>query len=169
MQVIFQTWWKNGERMGIDFIPNYGILPDYIEIDLIIGRLQKLKMEMTDEEIKEHNSKAEDEQISSYSRVLQKEKSKRNIQDGYIYVIKSGEYYKIGRTVCLKDRIKKYITENPNEVKVLLNEKVVDYVDVEDKLLKMFKKKKHRGEWFKLDNSDIDIIKNYLKENETKT
>jgi thymidine phosphorylase len=85
-----------------------------------------------------------------------------NKQEGYIYIIKSKNLYKIGRTKNLKNRFKTYRTENPFEIKVIFQKKVNDYIKEEIKLLTKFKDKNYKGEWFKLDKKDIQWIKENL-------
>jgi len=83
-------------------------------------------------------------------------------ESGYIYILKNKEFYKIGRSKNPKNRIKSYVTENPDEIEIILCEYVDDYKKAEEELHILFKDKKHRGEWFKLNNEDIELIKNYI-------
>ena len=99
--------------------------------------------------------------LSEEEKIKRLEK-KRIIKEGYIYVIKSGKYHKIGRTLNFKHRIKKYITENPNKVKIILCKKVNDYIGVENRLHSELKNKNYNREWFKLENEDINFINNFL-------
>jgi hypothetical protein len=90
------------------------------------------------------------------------EKKKQRAVEGYVYIIKSAGIYKIGRCKSTKSRFKTYKTENPHPIKIILQEKVSDYMGVEDHLLGMFKDKKVRGEWFKLDKNDLEKAREYL-------
>jgi len=79
---------------------------------------------------------------------------------GYIYLIRSKNLYKIGRALQLKERIKIYKTENPFGVKVVFQKEVDDYVGKEVKLLEKFQEKRAKGkEWFKLNQEDVNWIK----------
>lgn len=82
---------------------------------------------------------------------------------GYIYVIRQDDFFKIGKALDMQNRMKMYITENPNELEVIIEHKVNNYGYVEKHLHNMFKSKRIRGEWFKLTNTDIVTIKAYLK------
>jgi asparagine N-glycosylation enzyme membrane subunit Stt3 len=88
-------------------------------------------------------------------------------KDGYIYLIKTNNKYKIGKTLKIKERIIKYKTENPNKIKVILCEKVVNYSKNEKILLDCFKEKNIRGEWFKLNKNDVEYIRIFLNNNKT--
>lgn len=77
----------------------------------------------------------------------------------YIYIIKSWDYYKIWRTINIKKRINKYITENPNDVEVIHYYKSNDYISSELNLHLKFKDKNHNREWFILNDEDILYIK----------
>ena len=81
---------------------------------------------------------------------------------GYIYLIKSNNLYKIGRAKNLKSRIKTYQTENPFGIEVIFQKEVDDYIGTEKDLLTRFENKRERGEWFKLNNEDIQWIKENL-------
>jgi len=61
------------------------------------------------------------------------------------YIIKSGKYYKIGKTKNIKRRINSYNTTNPDF-------KIIRLIDagVEKILHRLFKDKRHRHEWFLL-------------------
>ena len=146
-------------------IPNWGILPDYQEIDIIIEIFEGLKEKMTNKEINEYNKKSREIMIDN-ARENNNRKELIIKQEGYIYLLKSKNLYKIGRTKCLKDRMKSYTTENPFGVRLIIQKKVNDYIGIESKLLKKLKDKQVKGEWFKLDKKDILFIKNYLKARE---
>lgn len=85
---------------------------------------------------------------------------------GYIYIILVNEYYKIGRTKNYNTRRKTYITENPTPIQTILFKHVNNHIQIEKKLHNMFKHKLHQSEWFKLNASDINKIKKYLKKYE---
>lgn len=77
----------------------------------------------------------------------------------YIYIIKSWDFYKIWKTTNLKNRIKKYITENPNEIELIHSFESNDYSRQELELHYKFKNKNHNREWFILEESDILFLK----------
>ena len=81
---------------------------------------------------------------------------------GYIYVIKSGSAYKIGKALSLKKRALRYITETPDEIELVCSALVSDYTRVEQELHTQFADKRQRGEWFLLDLDDVHHIKSYL-------
>lgn len=87
------------------------------------------------------------------------QKKNKDLLPGYIYIYKQGEYYKIGRSKTSDCRIKKYVTENPNEIELVYKVKVDDYIDEEKKLHNLFSEKLHNREWFKLTDDDIQQVK----------
>ncbi len=101
------------------------------------------------------NKKSED--LSNKFKLVQKN------DEGFIYIIKSGEYYKIGRAKDKDNRVKTYITENPKEIKLIFSHKVKNSKATERFLHQMFHKKKFRNEWFSLNEEDIKIIISTLK------
>ena len=80
---------------------------------------------------------------------------------GYVYLIKMGEYHKIGISKNPKQRIKAFSTM-PQEVEVILTEKVNDYARIEEELHEKYKAKRVRGEWFELDDLEVKEITDYL-------
>lgn len=86
------------------------------------------------------------------------------MDNGYIYVIKVLEYYKIGKIKDIKTRIGEYtkLMENPE---IVICYYVHDYHYIEKYLHEKYKDKNTRGEWFKLENHDIRCIEEILKFN----
>lgn len=88
-----------------------------------------------------------------------KKQDKIKNRQWYIYIIKSWDYYKIWKTIDVKKRIKKYITENPNEIELIHSFESADYDRQELELHYKFKSKNHNREWFMLDANDILFLK----------
>lgn len=80
-----------------------------------------------------------------------------------VYFIKCENYVKVGYTANMKQRFKKYVTENPFPLKVLgiIN----GGYDVEKKIHKQLETWWHRGEWFTYNIVVRDLIKQIMKEN----
>lgn len=95
-----------------------------------------------------------------------KAKSNKNINrkkvPGVIYIYKDGSYYKIGRTKNHDSRYKKYLTENPRELELILMIPTDDYVSLEKEIHTSLNHLRVVGkrEWFLLKQSDIEFIKN---------
>ena len=159
MEIVFT---KIGTQ-EIQFFSNC-TLPNHKEIDEIIDMLQQLKNEMTDEDIDKKNDEYWESIHNFGNNKKNNKKKEKKKQEGYIYVIKSNKHYKIGRTLSPKQRIKKYITENPNKIEVILCKKVKDYVGAEKELHSIFEYKNHNREWFNLNDEEISLIKSYLEE-----
>jgi len=87
-----------------------------------------------------------------------------NGKTGYIYVIKSQGFYKIGRTRALGSRLRPYISENPLSIEVVFTFFVYDCMEVERILHLEFESKQERGEWFLLDDSDLVRIQRLVSE-----
>jgi hypothetical protein len=96
--------------------------------------------------------------------------SKKDKPSGYVYCLKdSHNFYKIGKTNNWNKRKKCYIAENSQPFTEIVVELVEDYSGVEKHLVQYFSQKKldvpHNKEWFKLDESDVSYVKNYLIQN----
>ena len=83
-------------------------------------------------------------------------------QEGFVYIIETQGVYKIGRASNLESRVKKYQTENPYPITLIASAFIFDCVSYEKRLHKKFAHKKLRGEWFKLNDNDLDSLKNKL-------
>lgn len=81
---------------------------------------------------------------------------------GYIYILKSRDLYKIGRTKNPEHRLKTYRTENPHGIRKILLQQVNDPEKAELALLKHFIAKKVKGEWFLLCQKDITEAKKII-------
>lgn len=155
MQLFFESY-----QSKIYLVQSY-TLPTHEEVDEMISLLQKYKGDNTVEYIRHYND-------AVFSAPTPKKESNdkpiKAKKEGYIYLIKSEEYCKIGRAKSFKDRLITYRTENPKEIEVLIQIKVDDCVGIESELLDKYKHKNHRGEWFLLDGQDINDIKKFLNE-----
>lgn len=109
-----------------------------------------------------------------YSREEKRRKSEENEKkyviknnNGYIYIIKE-RYYKIGRTKRFPERPFQVQTELPHKSEIIYYCEVNNYNDVEKQLHKRFKTKKMNGEWFNLDEKDIENLKMFCEEKKVK-
>lgn len=154
---IFEVFIKNkfDKKENIEMSCYHGIYPTHHQINLIIKFLNNFKKENSNEEIIKHNNKREYEIFNPIKTI-----KKPIPQSGYIYIIKSNNIYKIGRAKNTKYRFNAYRAENPFEIEVVFKKQVDDYIKKETELLRIFKEKNIRGEWFSLSSSDIDFIKN---------
>lgn len=139
---------------------NHELFPYHRQIDSMMRQLNQLK-KYSDYEIEKHNDKV----IAKFYEAIEKSSGNKKLPSlpGYIYVIKQDKYYKIGKSRGKKGLKKRYATENPNPLEVLICKKVSDYSEIEKKIHKKFEKKRFRGEWFLLDGDDVQEIKDILK------
>lgn len=73
----------------------------------------------------------------------------------YIMIDKNTNLYKIGKSSSPKKREKTLQSEKPTIELLFFTE-----IDIEKEIQSIFKSKRIRGEWFNLNNADIDFIKN---------
>lgn len=79
---------------------------------------------------------------------------------GYVYLLKSVTgFWKIGRTVNPKDRLKTFGVKLPFEVEYEHLIPCRDHIELERSLHKQFADKRVNGEWFDLSPEDIAVIK----------
>ncbi len=89
--------------------------------------------------------------------------SLRTTEIGCVYVINAAgtKHYKIGfsSTPGTDDRIRQLQTGNANDLECVLELPTFHYRYIEKFLHIVFKSKRIRGEWFKLNQSDLKMIK----------
>lgn len=82
---------------------------------------------------------------------------KKKGREGIIYIIKSGDFHKIGSAYNLENRLKGYATHNPN-YKLIQAFRVLDCLGLEKHIHRKFSHKRVKNEWFKLTNPNLYIV-----------
>jgi len=80
-------------------------------------------------------------------------------QFGYVYLMKSGRYYKIGKSNCVERRNYEIGVKSPEEPKLIHRIKTDDPSGIEAYWHKRFENKRKRGEWFGLSSSDVKVFR----------
>ncbi|MCT7965118.1 GIY-YIG nuclease family protein [Laspinema sp. D1] len=78
---------------------------------------------------------------------------------GFVYVIRSGNLVKIGRTNNLQRRLRQLSTMNSKELELICSIPTGDSVTLEKKLHQQFHSFRQHGEWFQLPEPSIQWLK----------
>ena len=78
---------------------------------------------------------------------------------GFVYLMKSGKYYKIGRSVSAEKRAYEIQLQLPEELKLIHKIKTDDPVGIESYWHQRFSDKRVRGEWFGLTSQDVKVFR----------
>lgn len=78
---------------------------------------------------------------------------------GYVYLLKSGRYYKVGRSNAVGRRERELAIQLPEKAKVLHSIKTDDPVGIESYWHGRFADRRKNGEWFELTAADVAAFK----------
>ncbi len=78
---------------------------------------------------------------------------------GYVYLLKSSRYYKIGRSNAVGRRERELAIQLPEQSKVVHSIKTDDPIGIEAYWHNRFKDHRKNGEWFELDANDVSAFK----------
>jgi hypothetical protein len=101
--------------------------------------------------------------------LVKQKNNKKNENNGYVYLLKSDrEWYKIGISINYKKRCQGIIGGLPFKAEIYYHKFVSNYKKCETELHYRFAKKRQGGEWFILNEKDVQYIKAYLDKREAK-
>ena len=81
---------------------------------------------------------------------------------GFVYLFQAGIFHKIGVSVNPSRRLKDITVASPIPVTQICIIRTDNMISLEYELHRKFKQKHHHGEWFVLDDSDIEYIKHMV-------
>ena len=78
---------------------------------------------------------------------------------GYVYLMKSGNYYKLGRSINVERRNYEIGIKLPEKFDIIHKIKTDDSAGIEAYWQNRFQDKRKQGEWFDLSSGDIKAFK----------
>jgi len=80
-------------------------------------------------------------------------------QFGYVYLLKSGRYYKVGRSNAVGRRERELAIQLPERARVVHSIKTDDPAGIESYWHRRFEGRRRNGEWFELTAEDLSAFK----------
>ena len=120
---------------------------------------------ITNVRLKAREWASENSRYSDVVNFLPKSSENKDVLDGsstsegWVYLLKSGIFYKIGRGDDIERRVKQVAVAMPDKVILIHSIKTDDPSGIEAYWHKRFKSKRANGEWFKLNAADVKAMK----------
>lgn len=142
-------------------VDNHGFLPNLEEMIELKEIIDYCLENISEEEIKRINEEEYNKKFNMRENKIVDENIKKT-KDGYVYIIKKNDenIVKIGMSKNYSERTKQISTKLPFEVETVKVFKTKDMYSLEKKLHDFYKEKRLNGEWFELNNEDLEYIKN---------
>lgn len=159
---------KKGEL--VEILSDNGFLLTLSEIEKIISEMNKLKKVyrslklLSDDHIDYANERWNTERQEKINNMVSNIKPEKSSAVGHIYLVKSNKtnWYKIGITKSVKNRIETLQKHCGVLHTIHIHESIIGYNDFEKEMHKYWKNKKIFGEWFDLNEADVELFKNWI-------
>ncbi len=130
-----------------------------VDFEELVEYCRRFYERYSDEDIAEILAESRKQRAERAMLVSPPEK-KIKIQGGFIYILKGGGYYKIGKTTKLGRRMTEIKPKPPFDAELIHSFSSADIEQAEIDLHEKFASKRVNGEWFNLDQTDVNYLMN---------
>ena len=148
---------------GEEWAPYYGESGDILSHDdwqEIVTRTNKFYEQTPPNWIEQENTRLQDFQAKQAQRFAgQPHPIEQEPTSGWIYILRAGDYYKIGRSQDPVNRYSQLATLPPWPTEIVHTFETENYHAIEKDLHDIFASKRANGEWFALDAEDVELLR----------
>lgn len=143
------------------YVKQGAYLIDKKEVENMIAGLQNFLKIYSQEKIDETNKKIETNIYKEWNDIENEPKEKKVVVSG-LYLMESKNKYKIGVSKNVERRLKE-LNNRPFETKLIAHKNNVENAyDIEEKLHFKYQNKRLGGEWFELNEKEVDEVVSFI-------
>ena len=127
-------------------------------------RVEAFYRQYTDADIDDVRRESERRKRAKYESIQCASEKVRKAKPGFVYLLRCGEFYKIGRAKKWVDRVATFQTIYPHDLEVIHVARCDDMKAEEEALHKAYADRRDKGEWFRLTPDDVAAIVSAMPE-----
>lgn len=137
----------------------FGEFPSYTTYQNHFGTMHKLRVAARSWALGHEEYSAILSMIPKTDHIVDEPQRTETTEEGWVYLLNSGTYYKIGRSENVEKRVKQISIALPHKVTLIHAIKTDDPAGIEAYWHRRFENVRANGEWFALSKTDVRAFK----------